>query len=47
MPADRTVIKKGAEKVLKCKDLIIVIQSMWNVKIKVMQVITRAIETIS
>ena len=29
---DRNVIKKEAEKILKCKDLTIEIQSTWNVK---------------
>jgi len=29
---DRNVIKKGAEKILKYKDLTIEIQRMWNVK---------------
>ena len=32
--ADRTVIKKEAEKILKYKDLTIEIQRMWNVKAK-------------
>ena len=32
---DINVIKKGAEKILKYKDLTIEIQSMWNVKTKV------------
>ena len=31
---DRNVIKKGAEKILKYKDLTIEIQRMWNVKNK-------------
>ena len=37
---DINVIKKGAEKILKYKDLTIEIQSMWNVKTKVIPVIT-------
>ena len=45
--ADRTVIKKEAEKILKCKDLIIEIQRMWNVTAKVIPVITGATGTIS
>jgi hypothetical protein len=44
---DRNVIKKAAEKVLKCKDLTIEILRMWNVKTKVIPVITRATGTIS
>jgi hypothetical protein len=32
---NRNVIKKEAEKILKYKDLTIEIQSMWNVKTKV------------
>jgi hypothetical protein len=32
IPGDRNVIKKEAEKILKCKDLTIEIQRMWNVK---------------
>jgi len=44
---DRNVIKKEAEKILKYKDLTIEIQRMWNVKTKVMLVITGATGTIS
>jgi hypothetical protein len=44
---DRNVIKKDAEKILKCKDLTIEIQGMRNVKAKVIPVIRRATETIS
>jgi hypothetical protein len=32
IPGDRNVIKKEAEKILKYKDLVIEIESMWNVK---------------
>jgi hypothetical protein len=39
-PGDRNVFKKEAEKILKYKDLIIEIQRMWNVKAKVIPVIT-------
>jgi len=39
IPGDRNVIKKQAEKILKCKDLLIEIQRMWNVKEKLMPVI--------
>jgi hypothetical protein len=33
-PGDRYVIKKGAEKILKYKNLIIEAQRVWNVKAK-------------
>jgi hypothetical protein len=39
--------KKEAEKILKYKDLIVEIQRMWNVKTKVVPVITGASGTIS
>jgi hypothetical protein len=41
------VLKKGAEKILKYKDLIIEAQRMWNVKTKVMPVIRGASGAIS
>jgi len=41
------VIKKEAEKILKYKDFTIEIQRMWNVKTKVIPVITGATGTIS
>ena len=44
---DRNVIKKEAEKILKYKDLTTNIQRVWNVKTKVMPVITGATGTIS
>jgi hypothetical protein len=44
---DRNVIKKEANKILKCKDLTIEIQPMWNVKTKVIPVIIGATGTIS
>jgi len=47
IPGDRNVIKNKAEKILKYKDPIIEIQCMWNVKAKVILVITRATGTIS
>jgi hypothetical protein len=47
IPADRNVIKKEAEKILKYKGLITEIQRMWNVKTQVMPVIVGATGTIS
>jgi hypothetical protein len=44
---DRNVIKKEAEKILNIKVLTIEIQHMWNVKTKVIPVITEAAGTIS
>ena len=44
---ERNVIKKEAEKILNYKDLTIEIQRMWNVKTKVIPVITVANGTIS
>jgi hypothetical protein len=44
---DRNVIKKEAEKILKCKDLTIELQCMWNVKTNVIPVIKGATGTIS
>jgi hypothetical protein len=44
---DRNVIKKEAEKISKYKDLAIEIQSMWNVKTRVIPVIIGATGTIS
>ena len=43
---DRNVIKKESEKILKYKDLTTEIQSMWNVKTKVIPVIIGATGTI-
>jgi hypothetical protein len=34
IPGDRNMIKKEAKTILKCKDHIIDIQRMWNVKAK-------------
>jgi len=47
IPGDRNVIKKEAENILKYRDFIMEIQSMWNVKAKVIPVIIRATGTIS
>jgi hypothetical protein len=47
IPADRNVIQKEAEKVLKYKDLTIEIQHMWNVKSRVIPVIIGVTGTIS
>ena len=41
------MIKKEAKKILKCKDLTIETQCMWNVKTKVIPVIIGATGTIS
>jgi len=47
IPGDRNVIKKGAEKILKYKDLVTEIQPMWNVGATVIPVIIGATGTIS
>jgi hypothetical protein len=47
IPGDRNVIQKEAENILKYKDLKIEIQHMWNVKTRVIPVITGATRTIS
>jgi hypothetical protein len=44
---DRNVIEKEGGEILKYKDLILEIQCMWNVKAKVITVITGATGTIS
>jgi len=44
---DRNVIKKEVEKIVKYKDLTIEIQCMWNVKTKMIPIITEATGTIS
>jgi hypothetical protein len=44
---DRNVIKKEAEKTVKYKDLITECQRLWNVKAKVIPVITGTTGTIS
>jgi len=47
IPGDRNVIKKETEKILKYQDLIMEIRRMWDVKSKVIPVITGVIGTIS
>ena len=47
IPGDRNVIKKETEKIIKYEDLIIEIQLMWNVKAKVIPVMSGATGTIS
>ena len=42
IPGDRNVIKKEAEKIVKYKYLTIEIQRMWNVKTRVIPVMTGA-----
>jgi hypothetical protein len=46
IPGDRNVVQKEAEKILKYKDLTIEIQRIWNVKTRVIPVITGATGTI-
>ena len=43
---DRNLMKKEAENILKCKDITIQIQCMWNVKTNVIPVIIVATGTI-
>jgi len=47
IPGGRNMIKKGAEKILKYKELIIKIHCVWNVNATVIAVITGATGTIS
>jgi len=47
IPADRNVIRRVAEKILKYMDLKIEIQRIWNVKAKVITIITGETGTIS
>ena len=47
IPVDRNVTKKEAEKILKYEDLTIEIQRKWNIKTRVIPVITGATGTIS
>jgi hypothetical protein len=47
IPGYRNVIEKEGENILKCKYLITEIQRMWNVRAKVIPVVTGATGTIS
>jgi hypothetical protein len=47
IPGDTNLIKKEAEKIFKYEDIILDIQRLWNVKAKLIPVITRATGTIS
>jgi hypothetical protein len=47
MSRDRNVIKKGAETILKLKDLTIEIECVWNVQTTVISVTIRATRTTS
>ena len=47
IPADRNVIKREAERILKYKDLVIEFRRKWNVKAKVIPVTTGATGTVS
>jgi hypothetical protein len=47
IPGDRNVIQKEAMMILKYKDLTIEIQRMWNVKARVIPIITEATGIIS
>jgi hypothetical protein len=47
IPGDRNVIQNEAEMILKCKDLTIEIQRVWNVKTWIIPIITGATGTIS
>ena len=44
---ETNLIKKKAKKIVKCKDLSIEVECLWNVKTKVTPVITGATGTIS
>ena len=44
IPADRNVIKKGAKKILKYKNLSTEIQCTWNLKAKVIPIIIGRLE---
>ena len=47
IPADRNVVKKEAENILKYKDLTVEIHCLWFAKAKVMPVMTGGTGTIS
>ena len=44
IPGDRNVIKKEAEKILIYEYLTIELRHVWNVKVKVIQIVTRRLQ---
>jgi hypothetical protein len=41
IPGDRNAIKREAERIVKCKDVIIEIQRMWNMTAKMIPVVNK------